>query len=127
MRSQSIFILLIFSPLAAVNADQQTDNAETTEFTVEAEDQTVKVVSAAEGLLATLNDAERAKTMFRFNDEDQRLRWSNLPTGIFERKGLRMGDLKQEQIDAVMELIRETMSSEGYQQVVDNIDRKSVG
>lgn len=121
MRSNSIFILLMVSPFAAVHADQKSDNAVKAESAVEADDQTVKVVSAAEKLLAILNDAERAKTMFRFNDEDQRLRWSNLPTGIFERKGLRMGDLKQEQIDAVMGLIRETMSSEGYQQVVDNM------
>ena len=89
--------------------------------TINADDQTVKVVAAAEALLAKLNDAERSITLFKFNDEDQRLRWSNLPTGIFERKGLRMGDLKPAQFDAVMEVLKSTLSTDGYQQVIDNM------
>lgn len=32
-----------------------------------------------------------------------------------------MGDLEQEQIDAVMNLLKATMSANGYQQVVDNM------
>ena len=121
MQSRSIFLLLMCSQLASVHADQKLDNAAKTTTADNADDQTVRVVAAAEELLATLSDDERAKTIFKFNDEEQRLRWSNLPTGIFERKGLRMGDLKQEQIDVVMGLIKATMSSDGYQQVVDNM------
>jgi len=121
MQSRSILFVLMCTPLAAVHADQKSDNVAKTTVAVNTDDQSVKVVAAAERTLATLNDDERAKTIFKFNDEEQRLRWSNLPTGIFERKGLRMGDLKQEQIDAVMVLIKATMSSDGYQQVVDNM------
>ena len=90
--------------------------------TISPDDQSVKVVAAAEALLAKLSDAERSMTVFKFNDEDQRLRWSNLPTGIFERKGLRMGDLKPVQFDAVMAVLKATLSTEGYQQVIDNMD-----
>ncbi|MDA1230459.1 MAG: DUF3500 domain-containing protein [Planctomycetota bacterium] len=81
------------------------------------EDQSVKVVAAAKALLERLSETERTNTLFKFNDEDQRLRWSNLPSGIFERKGLRMGDL----IDAVMNLLKLTLSTDGYQQVVENM------
>jgi hypothetical protein len=121
MLLRSFSILVVFSAFATLHADQKPDSAAKIKIVDIVNDQTVKVVAAAEELLATLSDDERAKTIFKFNDEDQRLRWSNLPTGIFERKGLRMGDLKQEQIDAVMGLIKATMSSDGYQQVVDNI------
>ena len=85
------------------------------------DDQTNKVVSAANDLLGTLSDAEKSKALFKFNDEAQRLRWSNLPTGIFERKGLRMGDLKPEQLVAVMNVLKTTLSETGYQQIVDNV------
>lgn len=85
------------------------------------DDQSVKVVSAAESLLKTLDEKQRAAVLFGFNDEDQRVRWSNLPTGIFERKGLRMGDLQPEQYQAVMALLQVTMSPAGYQQIVDNM------
>ena len=90
-------------------------------LSVHAQDQTVKVVTAANALLETLSDSERAATQFKFNDEQQRLRWSNLPTGIFERKGLRMGDLKPEQAEAVMNVLKATLSERGYQQIVDNV------
>ncbi len=85
------------------------------------DDQTVTVVAAAEVLLSKLSNAERSITVFKFNDEDQRLRWSNLPTGIFERKGLRMGDLKPAQFDAVMAVLKGTLSADGYQQIIDNM------
>lgn len=86
-----------------------------------ADDQTVSVVTAANRLLETLSESEKESAQFKFNDEQQRLRWSNLPTGIFERKGLRMGDLKPAQAEAVMNVLKATLSEVGYQQIVDNV------
>ena len=106
------------SLLAAESGQLPRDQAAST---ISPDDQTVKVVAAAEALLSKLSDVERSMTVFKFNDEDQRLRWSNLPTGIFERKGLRMGDLKPDQFDAVMSVLKATLSDEGYQQVIDNM------
>ena len=63
-------------------------------------DQTGKTVAAAKALLATLDDAGRAKASFAFNS-DQKTKWSNFPTGIFTRNGLRMGDLTPVQREAV--------------------------
>ena len=54
---------------------------------------TARILAAANAFLGTLDDAQRAKVTFKFDDAAQRVRWSNLPTGIVERRGLRMGDL----------------------------------
>lgn len=86
-----------------------------------ADEQTDRVVNAANALLNTLSDSEKSKVQFKFNDEQQRLRWSNLPTGIFERRGLRMGDLKPQQSEAVMNVLKATLSEKGFQQIVDNV------
>ena len=56
------------------------------------ENVTAKVVQTANAFLATLTPAERAKGTFGFTSS-QRTGWSNLPTGIFQRNGLRFGDM----------------------------------
>ena len=62
---------------------------------------TAGIVAATKKFLATLDDAQRGKVVFDFKDEAQRKRWSNLPTAIFKRQGLRMGDLTKPQREAV--------------------------
>ena len=52
---------------------------------------TAAIVAATRKFLATLDDAQRGKVVFDFKDEAQRKRWSNLPTAIFKRQGLRVG------------------------------------
>ncbi len=106
-------------PLHATEPRHPADDQ--TAASISPDDQTIKVVAAAESLLSKLSDAELATALFKFNDEDQRLKWSNLPTGIFQRKGLRMGDLKPDQFDAVMAVLEATLSADGYKQVVDNM------
>ena len=54
---------------------------------------TPKVFATANTFLATLSDAERTKVTFDFNSPQKSTGWSNLPSGIFQRNGLRMGDL----------------------------------
>jgi len=82
-------------------------------------DTTPKIVAAAQAFLATLNDAQRSKVQFDFNNNTQRAKWSNFPTGIFQRAGLRWGDLNQAQRDAVMTMLKVSLSDKGYQQVID--------
>lgn len=82
-------------------------------------DTTPKILAAAQAFLATLNDAQRSKVQFDFNNNTQRAKWSNLPTGIFQRAGLRWGDLNQAQRDAVMTMLKISLSAKGYQQVID--------
>jgi len=88
---------------------------------VEADETTQGVVTATEALLALLDDTQRESVLFNFSDDTQRANWSNLPTGIYQRAGLRMGDLSQEQRDAVYAVLAATLSPEGYQRVVDQV------
>ena len=81
---------------------------------------TTRIATAAQALLRTLPDAELAKVLFPFGSA-QKAGWSNLPTGIFPRQGLRMGDLTAAQRAAVMSLLQTSLSSEGYRKVIDII------
>src|SRR5215208_2784028 len=55
-------------------------------------DATARIVASAQALLATLDAAGRARVQFPF-DGAQKNRWSNLPSPMFQREGLRMGEL----------------------------------
>ena len=79
------------------------------------------VVKAAEQLIATLDKAQQEKLLFAFDDQEQRKRWSNLPVTIVARRGLRMGDLNEEQQAAVYALLKATLSERGYRQVLENM------
>src|SRR5436190_2878271 len=83
---------------------------------------TEATVAAAKKFLAKLDDVQRGKAVFDFKDEAQRKRWSNLPTGIFRRAGLRMGDLTQPQRDAVMAVLAAALSPQGYDKVLQIVE-----
>src|SRR5262249_39498125 len=77
------------------------------------------IVSAANAVSSALDDAGRAKLQFAFADNSQRQRWSNLPGPMFQREGLRMGDLNATQRAAVMKLLETALSANGYRKVND--------
>ena len=79
---------------------------------------TLALVTAANSFLATLDDGQRASGTFGFQSP-QRTGWSNLPTGIFERKGLKLGDLNTRQRDAAMALMAAALSRDGYRKITD--------
>jgi len=78
---------------------------------------TSRIVSAANKFLATLDDTQRQKAMFRFDDEEQRKRWSNLPVSIVPRAGLSMGELNPSQSSAAMALVASALSPRGFEKV----------
>ena len=86
---------------------------------------TARVVAAANALLATLSDAERTKATFDFAGS-QRTGWSNLPTGIFQRNGLRLGDMTSRQREAALALVAAALSRSGYQKVTDIMNADEV-
>ncbi len=88
--------------------------------------QTQKVVGAANAFLGTLDDPQRGKVNFDFNDAAQRIRWSNLPVSMAEHRGLRMGDLKQNQRDAAMQLLATVLSKMGYEKVIGIVESDEV-
>jgi len=80
--------------------------------------ETAEIATAANKFLATLDDAQRGRVIFDFKDESQRKRWSNLPTGIFKRAGLRVGDLTKPQREAVLALLAAALSPQGYEKIL---------
>src|SRR3954447_13317226 len=81
-------------------------------------DATARIVASAQALVATLDDAGRARGQFPF-EGPQKTRWSNLPSGIFQREGLRLGDLTPAQRSSVMSLLSAALSRDGYRKVTD--------
>jgi hypothetical protein len=92
---------------------------------------TARVVETANAFLATLTPDERKKGTFGFTS-NQRTGWSNLPSGIFQRNGLRFGDLTARQRGAALALVAAALSREGYLKVTnimngDEVLRKTGG
>lgn len=90
-----------------------------------APDVTMKVVAAANAFLATLTQPQRASGTFAFNSP-QRTNWSNLPSGIFRRNGLRLGDLTAPQRAAALAVVAAALSTDGYHKVMEIINGDEV-
>src|SRR5947208_3621360 len=82
-------------------------------------DATAKIVAAAQAVSSSLDEAGRARLQFRFDDHAQKTRWSNLPGPMFERRGIRLGDLTPPQRAAVTTLLQTALSAEGYRKVTE--------
>ena len=82
-----------------------------------AESSTDKVVGAANKFLATLSDEQRQKVVYAYDDEKQRSRWSNLPTGFVPRAGISLKDMSSPQRDAAMALLATVLSPMGLKKV----------
>jgi hypothetical protein len=65
-----------------------------------------------------LDEGQRSKVLFEFDDAAQRKRWSNLPMTMVPRAGLKMGDLSGPQRTAAMGLLAATLSQRGYDKVL---------
>ena len=81
-------------------------------------DTTPRIVAAAQALLTALDETGRAKVQFPF-EGPQKARWSNLPSGIFVREGLRVGDLTPGQRTSVNTVLSTALSRDGYRKVTD--------
>jgi hypothetical protein len=87
---------------------------------------TARVVRAANAFLATLDAQQRQSVTFAFDDAAQRQRWSNLPSGIVRRAGLRLGDLSAPQRAAAMTLLSTVLSPRGYRKVQEIVEADEV-
>lgn len=83
-----------------------------------AADATAKIVTAAQAVLASLDESGRARVQFPF-DGPQKTRWSNLPSPMFERRGLLLADLTPAQRTAVTTLLTAALSRDGYRKVTE--------
>jgi hypothetical protein len=83
-----------------------------------ASDATARIVAAAQAVVTTLDEAGRAKVQFPF-DGPQKTRWSNLPSPMFQREGVRLADLTPAQRTAVNALLSTALSADGLRKVID--------
>ncbi len=80
--------------------------------------ETAKIVSAANAFLASLDAEQRRSVMYAFNDEQQRARWSNLPTSFVPRGGIALKNMTPAQRTAAMNLVASALSKKGYEKVL---------
>jgi hypothetical protein len=79
---------------------------------------TAKIAASARAVASALDDAGRVKVQFPF-EGPQKTRWSNLPSPMFHREGLRLADLTPSQRSAVMALLSVALSRDGYRKVTE--------
>jgi hypothetical protein len=88
---------------------------------------TARAVAAADSFLQTLDDSQRRKANLDFN-EQTRVVWSNLPTGIkmqvgaMERNGLKLGAMTPAQEKAALALVAATLSPDGFRKAMAIVD-----
>lgn len=93
---------------------------------VMAQSATARIVSAANAFLSTLDQKQRQSVLFAFDDEKQRVRWSNLPVRAVPRAGLSMGELTQTQRTAAQALVSSALSRRGFEKVQEIIEGDEV-
>ncbi|MCS6846867.1 MAG: DUF3500 domain-containing protein [Anaerolineae bacterium] len=79
---------------------------------------THKMADAATRFLATLDDAQRAKATYAFDDAE-RLRWHWTTPRNFPRNGLSLQEMNREQKDAALALLQSSLSALGFQKSLD--------
>jgi hypothetical protein len=78
---------------------------------------TTRIVSAASTFLSTLDQKQRQSVLFAFEDEQQRARWSNLPTSFVPRAGVSLKELNAAQRSAALALVSSALSRRGFEKV----------
>ena len=80
---------------------------------------TARAVQQANAFLDTLSQPQRTAAVFAFTDQVQRKNWSNLPTPLYTRAGLRLADLTPKQREAALAALAALLSESGYQKIHD--------
>jgi hypothetical protein len=75
-----------------------------------------QMTEAAGALIATMSQTEQSDAMFPL-DDPARSHWSNVPFFAHARPGLRRGDMSEVQVLRLHDLLRASLSSQGYQKV----------
>ncbi|GJG88941.1 hypothetical protein tb265_41220 [Gemmatimonadetes bacterium T265] len=78
---------------------------------------TAGIVRAANAFLATLDTAQRRRVLYAFDDDVQRRRWSNFPTGFVPRGGISLRQMNATQRAAALALVSTALSRRGYEKV----------
>jgi hypothetical protein len=103
--SNLLFVIAAVSLSLAVSAQAQQG------------DTTARIVSAADAFLASLDANQRQQVLYAFDDNEQRARWSNFPTGVVRRGGVSFKQMSAPQRDAAMKLLAVVLSPMGLEKV----------
>src|ERR1700727_2863885 len=76
-----------------------------------------RIVNAADTFLSSLDATQRLSVMYDFNDNEQRARWSNFPTGVVPRGGINFKQMSAPQQEAAMKLLATVLSPMGLEKV----------
>lgn len=87
---------------------------------------TARIVSAANSFVSTLDEKQRQRLLFAFDDGEQRARWSNLPVRMVRRAGLSLGELNSSQRSAALALVSSALSRRGFEKVQEIVDGDEV-
>jgi hypothetical protein len=72
---------------------------------------TSKIVGEANAFLATLSKKQRSAVLYKFDDDQQRVRWPNFATGFVPQGGLSLEELSDAQQNAALALVASTLHS----------------
>ncbi len=79
--------------------------------------QTSRIVTAANTFLSTLDAKQRESVLYRFDDNEQRRRWSNFPIMMVPRGGISLKEMSPAQRSAAMALMQTVLSPRGFEKV----------
>ena len=83
---------------------------------------TSRIVAAANAFLTTLDQAQRGRVLFGFDDDKQRAHWSNFPNQMVRRSGLSLGELSAAQRSAALAVVSSALSPRGFEKVQQIVD-----
>ena len=78
---------------------------------------TPRIVNSANTFLATLDQTQRSRILFSFDDDAQRKRWSNFPIVMVPRAGISLKEMNTAQRAAAMKLVASALSPKGFEKV----------
>ena len=91
-----------------------------------AQNATSRMVAAANALLSSLDEKQRQKVLYSYDDEKQRATWSNLPVTMVARGGISLKEMKAAQQSAAMALVAAALSPRGYEKVQQIVEGDEV-
>jgi hypothetical protein len=80
---------------------------------------TAQVVAAAKAFLTTLSDEQKDTVLYGFDDPAKKTGWSNFPTPVVARNGIKLGDLTDAQEAAALKVMAAALSKKGYEELVE--------
>ena len=76
------------------------------------------IVCLANAFYATLSTSQQSSVVLSYTLANAEV-WSNLPTSMISRNGLKFGDLSSDQLTAALALVQAVLSTEGYERFLN--------